>query len=120
MAQDPKSPNRTCLQKAIVFGTVKEKARRGRWLVNFENNMNLTLRANEFFLVSEDKTQSVISTTNDTNTMILKDPKTDIIDLTSARRNTKSVLVDLTTEIKKEKETIDLSGEDEDDDRNIK
>ena len=90
-AHDLDSPNKSRWQKAIVFGTVKERVKRGRWLVKFENNQNLTLKPNEFFLVSEDKNQQVISF-NSLNEIMIKDAKTDIIDLTIER----SKMVDLT------------------------
>ena len=90
-AYDLDRPNKSRWQKAIVFGTVKERVKRGRWLVKFENNQHLTLKPNEFFLISEDKNQQVI-TFNSLNEIIIKDPKTDIIDLTIER----SKMVDLT------------------------
>ena len=51
--------SKSCFQKAVVFGTVKEKVRRGKWRVHFDNNMQLTLKPNEFVLVAEKKNQSI-------------------------------------------------------------
>jgi hypothetical protein len=102
LERDPKRPGKSSWKRAIVFGTVQQKVRRGRWLIFFENKQNLTLKPNEFYLVSEDKNQSVLAKTK-TNMMTMKDPKSALIDLT--KESIKATL-DLT-------ETVDLT-QDED------
>ena len=104
--RNPHRPSKTTWKRAIIFGTVQQKARRGIWLIVFENKQNLTLKPNEFYLVSEDKTQSVLSN-NASNMMVVKDPKTAIIDLTVLENKT---TLDLT-------ETIDLSHDQNNDDQ---
>jgi hypothetical protein len=111
LARDSKRSSKSRWQKAIVFGTVKERVKRGRWLVKFENDQQMTLKADEFFLICEDQNQQVISF-NDSNEIMLKDPKINLIDLTCE----KAKLVDLTGD----NNTVDLTSSSTDVDDKLK
>jgi hypothetical protein len=98
MASDSCRQSKTRLQKAIVFGTVKEKMKRGKWLIKFDNDNHMILKPNEFFLVSEDVTQTMICK-NDKNELVVKTAKENCVDLTVSASSTP-----------KKKEIIDLSS----------
>ena len=74
---------------------MKEKVRRGKWRVHFDNNMQLTLKPNEFVLVAEEKNQSVIAT-NEDNNIVIKSAEVNIIDLTCEENKKKEMMTMMT------------------------
>ena len=57
-------------QKAIVLGTVKDRLKKGRWLIHFDNEMKLNLRCDEFTVVAYNPKQTVIARDNNNNMSI--------------------------------------------------
>ena len=94
-ASDSCRQSKTRLQKAIVFGTVREKIKRGKWLIKFDNDRQMILKPNEFYLVSEDANQTMICT-NDKNELVVKTAKENLIDLTVSVTPMKKNHIDLT------------------------
>ena len=73
-------------QKAMVFGTVKQKLKKGRWLIYFDNQMKLNLKCDEFVLVCYNPDQKVI-TRDKNNNMIMKPPVYHFFDELNAEQH---------------------------------
>ena len=73
---------------ATVFRNIVRKGGGGRWLVHFENGRLYRLKSSEFEFVSNDATQQVLGT-NENNEIEIKDPKQDLMDMTSSSKREK-------------------------------